>query len=64
MFKDLMKNPITAVLTILLALIIFWIVLRLAVSLFWIIALAAVVLYFVNDRFRNSLNRIFRTLFK
>lgn len=64
MLKDLMKNPFTAALTILVALFVIWFVLRLAVSLFWIIVLAAVVLYFVNDRFRDSLNRIFRTIFK
>ena len=59
-----MKNPITAVLVILLALVVIWFVLKIAVSLFWVIVLAAVVLYFVNDRFKNSINRIFRNLTK
>jgi len=59
-----MKNPFTAVLVILLALVVIWFVLKIAVSLFWVIVLAAVVLYFVNDNFKNSVQRIFKGIFK
>jgi|GEM_PF-1015276 len=64
MLKDLMKNPFTAVLVIIVALFVIWFVLKIAVSLFWVFVLAAIVLYFVNDRFKNSINRIFRSLTK
>jgi len=59
-----MKNPFTAVLVIIVALFVIWFVLKIAVSLFWVFVLAAIVLYFVNDRFKNSINRIFRSLTK
>ncbi|MFZ4475890.1 MAG: hypothetical protein ACOYPR_11900 [Saprospiraceae bacterium] len=64
MLKDLMKNPFTAVLVIIVALFVIWFVLKIAVSLFWVFVLAAVVLYFVNDNFRNSVQRIFKSIFK
>jgi hypothetical protein len=51
-------------LVILLALVVIWFVLKIAVSLFWVIVLAAVVLYFVNDNFKNSVQRIFKGIFK
>jgi hypothetical protein len=64
MLNDLMKNPFTAVLVIILALVAVWLVLKLAVSLFWILVLAVIVLYFVNPSFKNQLTRLFRAIFK
>lgn len=64
MLNDLMKNPITAALVILLALLAVWFVLKLAVSLFWILVLAVIVLYFVNPSFKKQLTRLFRAVFK
>lgn len=64
MLKDLMKNPYTAALVIVLALLLVWFVLKLAVSLFWILVAAAVVLYFVNPSFKQQITRLFKAIFK
>lgn len=58
-----LKNPLAAFAAGLLILWLVYYLLKVALSLFGLIVLVFIVLFFVNDRFRHSLQLFFSRLF-
>ena len=62
--RDLLKNPFFVFLAGLIALWLIFNLLKIVIGSFGLIVFAFVVLFAVNERFRNEVQRFFRSVFR
>lgn len=62
--NDLMKNPFAVFIAGLLALWLFFKVMKIVIGLSWLFVLAFVILFAVNDRFRYLVQSFFKSIFR